>query len=305
MPADLASRDERIVVHDRSGNSLPFSRGIMATSLLATGIPTEEAYRLASAVQQRLLETDASDLAAEDLVAFTKAALGEIVGGHEIAERWESWRQAKRTGRPLVIVLGGAPGVGKSTIATRLAVRLDITRVVTTDAIREVLRTVVPVAVLPELHQSTFELVVDGSIDPYAGFDRQCDAVGAAGAAVADRLAREHRSMIIEGVHIRPGTLSPALADHPAEPIVVERLIVQHRIDLHKESLRRRGYTEPLRAGHRHLDGLDQIRSIQDHLLAQADLARVPVIDIADTAEFTQDLVHEIVQRVRQPAVTP
>ena len=305
MPADLASRDERIVIHDRSGNSLPFSRGIMATSLLATGIPTEDAYRLASAVQLRLLETDTSDLDAEDLVAFTTAALGEIVGGPEIAERWESWRHAKRTGRPLVIALGGAPGVGKSTIATRLAVRLGITRVVTTDAIREVLRTVVPAAVLPELHQSTFELVVDSSIDPYAGFDRQCNAVGAAAVAVADRLACEYRSMIIEGVHLRPGALSTALAEHPAEPIVVERLIVQRRIDLHEENLRRRWRSEPLRAGQRHLDGLERIRLIQDHLLAQADRARVPVIDIADTGEFTQDLVHEIVQRTRPQAVTP
>ncbi len=305
MPADLASRDDRIVIHDRSGNSLPFSRGIMATSLLATGIPTEDAYRLASAVQLRLLETDTNDLDAESLVAFTTAVLGEIVGGLEIAERWESWRRAKRSGRPLVIVMAGAPGVGKSTIATRLAVRLDITRVVTTDAIREVLRTVVRPEALPELHQSTFELVVPDSADPFAGFDRQCDAVGAAAAAVADRLACEHRSMIIEGVHLRPGTLSTALAEHPADPIVVERLIVQHRIDLHEENLRRRGFSEPLRAGHRHLDGFERIRSIQDHLVAQAGLARVPVIDIADTGEFTQDLIHEIVERIGPQAGTP
>ncbi len=305
MPTDLASRDERIVIHDRSGNSLPFSRGIMATSLLATGIPTEDAYRLASAVQLRLLETKTNDLDAEGLVAFTTAVLGETSSGREIAERWESWRRAKRTGRPLVIALGGAPGVGKSTIATRLAVRLDITRVVTTDAIREVLRTVVPAVVLPELHQSTFELVVAGSIDPFTGFNRQCDAVGAAAAAVADRLAREHRSMIIEGVHLRPGMLSLALAEHPANPIVVERLIVQQQVDFHEESLRRRGFSEPLRRGHRHLNGLDEIRAIQDHLITQAERARVSVIDIADTGEFTQDLIHEIVDRVVPQAVSP
>lgn len=303
MPADLAARDERIVIHDRRGNSLPFSRGIMATSLLATGIPTEDAHRLASAVQLRLLDTETNDLDAEALVSFTTAVLGEIDGGLEIAERWESWRRAKRTGRPLVIALGGAPGVGKSTIATRLAVRLDITRVVTTDAVREVLRTVVPAVVLPELHQSTFELVSPGASDPYSGLDRQCDAVGAAAAAVADRLAREHRSMIIEGVHLRPGMLSTALAEHPANPIIVERLIVQHRVDYHLESLQKRGLSEPLRAGHRHVEGLEAIRSIQDHLVMQANLAGVAVIDIADTGEFTQHLIHEIVERIGPQAV--
>ena len=58
-------------------------------------------------------------------------------------------RSAGGPGRPVVIVLGGAPGSGKSTLATNLAVRLDITRVVTTDAMREVLRVVVPATVLP------------------------------------------------------------------------------------------------------------------------------------------------------------
>ena len=54
-------------------------------------------------------------------------------------------------------------------LTTQLAVRLDITRVVTTDAIRDVLRTVVPVNVLPELHQSTFEVVAPDTVDPFAG----------------------------------------------------------------------------------------------------------------------------------------
>ena len=50
---------------DRGHHLLPFSRGIMATSLLATGVPTEEAYRLASVVQQRLLMQGFRELDAE------------------------------------------------------------------------------------------------------------------------------------------------------------------------------------------------------------------------------------------------
>ena len=41
------------MVLDRAETRLPFSRGIMATSLLATGVPTEEAYRLAGTVALR------------------------------------------------------------------------------------------------------------------------------------------------------------------------------------------------------------------------------------------------------------
>ena len=52
--------NETIIVQDRRENRLPFSRGIMATSLLATGVPTEEAYRLSSTIQRHLLAQAAS-----------------------------------------------------------------------------------------------------------------------------------------------------------------------------------------------------------------------------------------------------
>ncbi len=208
MPADLRDGDPRIIVHDRSGARLPYSRGIMATSLLATGVHTEEAYRLASLIQARLLHHDRHDVDARELLDLALVTLAEEADAHEVSERWLAWRRAKRSGRPIVVVLGGAPGSGKSTLATRLAVRLDVTRVITTDAIREVLRVVVPDAVLPELHSSTFDII--DVADPhgptrFAGFDRQCSAVVQATGAVASRLATEHRSMIIEGVHLARG----------------------------------------------------------------------------------------------------
>ena len=57
---------------------------------------------------------------------------------------------------PLVILIGGATGVGKSTIATQLAARLGIVRVVATDAIREVMRSMLSPELMPTLHTSSF-----------------------------------------------------------------------------------------------------------------------------------------------------
>ena len=233
---------------------------------------------------------------------FTHETLTTEAGDPDIADRWTAWRRAKRSGRPIVIVLGGAPGTGKSTLATQLAVRLDITRVVTTDAIRDVLRTVVPVNVLPELHESTFDVVAPDTVDPFAGFLRQCNAVGAAAVAVADRLADEHRSVIVEGVHALPGAVTNALADHPAKPVVTERLIIQTGVDEHAELLRRRESSEPHRQGQRHLARLDHIRLIQDHLMHQAERAGITAMDGGEASDLTQDIVDEIVQRLDEPA---
>lgn len=300
----MSSSDPTITVLDRADNRLPFSRGIMATSLLATGVPTEEAHRLASVVQQRLFARGIRELDAEQLVELTHDLL--LTEAHDplIADRWTAWRRAKRSGRPVAIVLGGAAGTGKSTLATRLAVRLNIPRVVTTDAIRDVLRTVVPANVLPELHQSTFEVIAPDAVDPFSGFLRQCSAVGAAAVAVADRLADEHRSLIIEGVHAIPGATARALLDHSAQPIVIERLIIQAAEDRHADLLRRRATSEPQRQGDRHLAGFDRIRMIQDRLRTEALTHDVPIIDGADAGDLTQDIVDEIVRRLDDPVGT-
>lgn len=304
MPSDLlGAADPGILVESGSGDVLPYSRGIMVTSLLATGVTTEEAYGLALRVQRRLHSSGVHRLGAEELVALATDTIASEPGGSDIARRWTAWRAAKRTGRPVAIVLVGAPGVGKSTFATRLAVRLGITRVVTTDALREVLRTVVPAVIAPELHRSTFELVDTGGVQPFAGYDRQCGAVSAATAAVLRRLATERRAVIAEGAQLTPGAMTAALVAHAAEPLVVERLVTVGD-GRHAANLRRRSTAEPLREGHRHVDRFEVIRALDAHLRATAAAAGVETIDAGQAAALTQSIVDEIVSRAAATAAT-
>ncbi|MFT4659364.1 MAG: 2-phosphoglycerate kinase [Ilumatobacter sp.] len=294
MPVDHIESDSRIVVHNRCGEALPYSRGIMATSILATGIPTEEAYRLASIIQARLLHHDRRHVTADELVEITRITLNDDAVDTDTADRWMAWRNAKRSGRPIIVVLAGAPGVGKSTLATRLAVRLDITRVITTDSIREVLRLVVPAAVLPELHRSSFELIGDSAARGLVDFDRQCSAVGHAAVTVAARLATENRPMILEGVHLVPGEVTHQLANHPARPIVVERLVAVDDIERHRHHLDQRRGTEPHRDGQRHVERVGAIRTIQEHLLRTAADEHIARIDAHVAPDITQSIVDEI-----------
>lgn len=295
MPRDLVPDDRNLVVHDRAGSRLPFSRGIMATSLLATGLATAEAYRIATLLYEALRTDGTREVEADDLVVLVHALLAEQVG-ETIASRWLAWRHVKRIRRPIVISICGAPGVGKSTIATRLAVRLGITRIVTTDTIREVLRTVIPDAVLPELHASSYELVSLDSAMPFAGFDRQSAAVAAAANAVVARLCTEQRSTVVEGIHVSPGLLSRTAAGHPTVPVIIERLIIEPDEDVHRERLLHRSHAEPLRRGALSLAEFPTIRAIQDHLIEQAVASEVPIISPAGLADLTQSIVDEIVR---------
>ena len=295
MPRDLLPDDGHLVVHDRAGSRLPFSRGIMATSLLATGLATAEAYRLATLLYEELRADGRREIEADDLVERASAMLEQEAGGI-VASRWLAWRHAKRVQRPVVVSICGAPGVGKSTIATRLAVRLEITRIVTTDTIREVLRTVVPETVLPELHASSFELIDLDAAVPFAGFDRQASSVAAATKAVVARLCTEQRSSVVEGIHAVPGYLTRAAAVHPTKPIIIERLVVEPDEEVHRERLTHRSHAEPLRGGIRGLAEFPTIRAVQDHLVAQAEADGVTIIDTASLGELTQSIVDEIVR---------
>ncbi len=160
MPIDLrmdAGLGHCVVV-DRLGNTLPFSKGILATSILATGIETPRAYEVARTIQDRLVREQTDRIDSDALTLVTAQQIEQLVS-KEIADSYMLWRKARRIGRPIIISTLGSSGVGKSTLATRLALRLGINRVVTTDAIREVLRTVIPASVLPELHVSSYEAI--------------------------------------------------------------------------------------------------------------------------------------------------
>lgn len=59
--------------------------------------------------------------------------------------------------RFFIILLSGAPGTGKSTIASLLASRMSVSHIISTDSIRHAMRTIYPKDKYPILHYSTYE----------------------------------------------------------------------------------------------------------------------------------------------------
>jgi 2-phosphoglycerate kinase len=301
VPTDLAidRKDTPMLVRDRRGDDMPFSKGLMATSILATGLETARAHTIAADIEQVLRADQRSEIEADELAGLAARVIAERAGT-EAADRYRAWRRAKRAGHPIVVCLGGAPGVGKSTVATRLALRLGINRVVPTDAVREVLRTVVPDTVLPELHVSTYESVgEDGGADSsLAGFRRQAHAVCSASAAVAARLTGERRNVILEGAHLLPGEVRRHLAERDSDAIVVELLLTVAHEASHRAHLTSRMHSEPARGGQRHLTHLPVIRRLQGELRRLAQAAGVPEHDLAHPEDLTQRIVDQVVAAI-------
>ena len=112
-----------------------------------------------------------------------------------------------------MILVGGATGTGKSTVATEIAYRLGITRVTSTDFIRQTMRAFFSHEFMPSIHYSSFEaaIAVPDADDPLvAGFLEQSRQVLVGVRASIERALQEGWSMVLEGVHLVPGLLPPS-----------------------------------------------------------------------------------------------
>ena len=137
--------------------------------------------------------------------------------GETAAARYRRWRRLDRLDRPLVVLIGGTTGVGKSTLATMLAARLGVNRVIATDVIRQVLRAFFTQEAMPTVHGSAFEM---GGI---AGYRDQAERVGTGIDAIVERAAAEGKPVVVEGVHVVPGGVHPRVRERC---VLVEALVV-------------------------------------------------------------------------------
>ena len=193
-----------IVISDREPG-LPFSKGLMASQVMVTGLSPYRAYQVAEAIEDHLRERGFVSITSDEL---SDVALGVIteIAGDRYAKNFVRWREVERLDVPLVILIGGATGVGKSTIATQLAARLGIVRVVATDAIREVMRSMLSPELMPTLHTSSFHADQALREPPgksadalLLGFREQTAAVAVGINALIERAATEGTGIIIEG----------------------------------------------------------------------------------------------------------
>jgi 2-phosphoglycerate kinase len=250
----------------------------MARALAARPAPTR-AYELSRRADADMSQRGAAGL---DLDRWPRSR--QVLGEQEAGARSRRRLQAAAP-RPA----GDPPrrrchGTGKSTLATEAAHRLGITRVTSTDFIRQTMRAFFSKEFMPSVHYSSFEAQLaltraDEDISDDAalmGFLDQTRNVLVGVEAALDRALTEGWSMVLEGVHLVPGMVVPDRAD----ALVVQCLIALEDEDLHRSHFWVRDHaTDGLRPLEKYLDGMPEIRLIQDVLLERARRFDVPVIE--------------------------
>ena len=260
----------------------PWSKGLMSRALGATGLPITRAYELARRADADLEERGTDQLDLDRLAELAAEVLGEAEGGRTM-RRLRQLHALRQLDVPIILLIGGATGTGKSTIATEAAHRLGITRVTSTDFIRQTMRAFFSPAFMPSVHYSSFEAGLaltkaeeDETGDArLLGFLDQTRNVLVGVEAAVDRSLAEGWSMVLEGIHIVPG-----MVDFETNgAIVVQCLIAIEDEDMHRSHFWVRDHTtEGLRPLEKYLDGMPEIRLIQDALIERAQRYDVPVI---------------------------
>jgi 2-phosphoglycerate kinase len=295
----------QIVITDREPG-LPFSKGLLASQVMVTGLSPVRAYEVADAVEDRLLEAGRTSVTSQEL---SDVAFGTIldIAGERYATNFDRWREVELLDVPLVILIGGATGVGKSTVATQLAARFGIVRVVATDAIREVMRSMLSPELMPTLHISSFEAdralrepptkTADALI---LGFREQTAAVAVGINALIERAALERTSIVIEGAHVVPGFFdTDSYADRVlAVPCVLGVEDEEH----HLTHFASREDAVAARPAARYATGFDNIRRLQRYVKSQALSHGVPVVPNYSFDQALSAVIDLVMERATQHA---
>ncbi len=294
----------RILVTSDRRSPIPFSKGTLSQSLLAASIDPNDAFDVAAQIELSLLRESYERIPRSELRSLAYDALLQRFG-LQTAERFMIWRRHQEPEKPVIILLGGTTGSGKTSLALEVAQRLGISRVASTDSIRQILRITLTPDLVPALHASSFEAqpgatpLADDDQDPVlAGFHAQATVVSVGIRAMIDRAIEENASLILDGVSLVPGLMDLSAYRDVAHLIflVVARLdedaFRSHFIS-REERQRRRG-------AQRYVENLDAILKIQEEFLELADRFDVPIVDNVTIDGSVLLVIRHVVESLRR-----
>jgi len=284
-------------------DGLPFSKGLMARSLVAAGLTADRAYELALALEADLAKSDRQSVSLARLEELAHESLGPQAGAVAM-RRLRRYQDLYDLDLPIILLVGGGTGTGKSSVATDVAYRLGITRVTSTDFVRQTMRAFFSREFMPAIHYSSFEAgrataeededdVGKAVVD---GFLEQTRDVLVGVAASIDRALQEGWSMVLEGVHLVPGMLPPI-----ENALVVQCVLSINDTEAHASHFWiRHSDSEGMRPYEKYLECFDDIRLVQEYILGRAERHGVPVVNNANLEEAVVEVM-ELVLNAAEP----
>lgn len=274
--------------------SQPFYGDLLARSLLRIGVPKFEAYEIAHEIWKKISHRKNAPLKISKLVVdFLKERHSTLI------PRYRAWQKIMKSPKPLILIIGGGTGIGTSTLAVRLAWLLNISHVVGTDSVREIVRRLLPQSVIPSLSVSTFEEANTSSVIRskrdrlIAGFLSQSRKVLFGIEALIDRAMREKKSTVIEGIHLIPGEMD-FLDRYSKQAMIIPIMLDIRSQSSHRARFLSRNLQNSKRPKDRYLKYFKEIRLIRDYLVEASKKRHVPVVENYDLRDAERALLDAI-----------
>ena len=289
---------------ERAEGTRPFSKELLSHSIQASGLAPDQAYHIARSIESSLIDQRCSRIGNQEMEDLAEAMLAEI-HGKSYAGRYKVWRTWAELRKPLFILIGGASGVGKTSLAVSLAHVLDIPRVVATDDIRQIMRLMLAPDLMPSIHASSYAARAEAAgplaadLDPtVVGFRDQAKVVSVGVRAILSRCLEENVSVIIDGVHLLPEFIDLEAYAESAFPVML-CLTVGDR-EAYEERFAERGVASPARPRGRYLSHLDDIMKIQQHIVESNLAVGLPVMDTETVEDATSAAVRLVVEHLQE-----
>ncbi|XP_015067423.1 uncharacterized protein LOC107012170 [Solanum pennellii] len=191
----------KVWLGDNADHYYVLSRFLLSRMLTVTKIPNHVAIKIALELKKLLVDNSLLDVSQSDLEANLFKLMERRGFGEEYINRYKMITRFHHMRVPLVILVCGTACVGKSTIATQLAQRLNLPNVLQTAMVYELLRTSTdaPLASSPVWARdfsSSDELITE--------FCRECRIVRKGLAGDLKKAMKDGKPIIIEGIHLDP-----------------------------------------------------------------------------------------------------
>ncbi|MEE9409551.1 MAG: AAA family ATPase [Candidatus Heimdallarchaeota archaeon] len=275
-----------------------FSKGILSSKLSSIGMDANLALEVANHVESEV-SSDSEPISKKRLIKVITSEIEKI--DKRLAERYKVYEGEEKY-KPIIILLAGVPGIGKSTLSSRLSQRLEITNIIGTDMIREILRQTISAKLVPEIHCSSYEAYkyLKTKLNPIlrhsiVGYEEQSRHIIVGIEATIQSALYSRENTIIEGVHLAPNMIKHSILH---EPHVLMILLYLEDGEEHLSRIQERGSEVELRDAEKYTEAFDEIRKIQTYLVEEASKAEIPMIETSDSKKALSRIMNLIWEKI-------
>ena len=192
---------------------------------------------------------------------------------------------------PKIVLIGGIPGVGKTSIAGEIAKALAIDIVLSGDYLREFIRPFGDYAKFSVMSKSVYNAWTSfgerNRENIVSGFLAQSEIMNAGISAVIRRAAGNGEDIVIEQLHFVPSQLGKDLINQ-----IIPIYLYIHDIDIHRDRLRERvNFTHANSPGERLADQLDTYRFMMDYSLEESRSYGIRIFESSDYGKTLKDVL--------------